>query len=148
MINEKKIITNNIEETYEVGREIASTVKDGGIILLFGDLGSGKTTLVQGAAKALGVKERVNSPTFLIMKQYKYRKMNSAGMLYHIDAYRLNNEREIEELGLAEVFANKGNIVFCEWAEKLGSFLPESYIKIECEFIEGDKRKYLIKEIN
>lgn len=142
---ESTIITKNVEQTLQLGQEIAKKLRGGQTILLYGDLGSGKTTLAQGIAKGLGVKGHVTSPTFLIIKRYALEEREEEEMLYHIDAYRLQGEEDAQGLGLAEIFADKKNIVICEWPERLGRLLPSESLSVYCEFVEENTRKYKIK---
>lgn len=128
----KKFVTKTAEETKLLASKLARKHR-GNIIALMGELGSGKTTFVQGFAKGLGVKEKIISPTFVLIKQYS--------TLYHVDLYRVEN---FQELGLEEILANPNNIVLIEWAEKLTN-LPKNTIKITFEKLEGDKRLITIE---
>ncbi len=121
--------TNCAEETQKIAHKIAKKIKNGAILALIGDLGSGKTTFTQGFAKGLGIKEKVISPTFILMRQYSLPGSPKA-KLFHIDLYRFENIKEIESLGLNEIFSNPKNIILIEWAEKLGKLLPKQAVKI------------------
>lgn len=103
-------------------------------------MGSGKTTFIQGLAKGLGVKQRIISPTFILMRGY-------GGRFYHIDLYRLENnvEQELRNLGIEEIWGKRENIVAIEWAEKVKGMLPKSTIWINFEDLGGDKRRMTIK---
>lgn len=110
------------------------------VVGLYGDLGAGKTTFVQAAAKALGVKETLNSPTFLIMKSYPlpstlYR------LLIHIDAYRLKNSDELRRLRFDELLANPKNLILIEWADKVADLLPKDHTKLHFAFVDDTTRK-------
>lgn len=111
------------------------------IIALYGELGSGKTTFVQGLAKGLGIKRRIISPTFVIVRSYKL----GARSFYHIDLYRIENEREIEGLGIEEVMNDPQNIVAIEWAEKIAKLLPKKRADIYFEYLSENKRKIKIE---
>ena len=113
-------------------------------VCLEGDLGGGKTTFAQGIAEALGIKEAVTSPTFLIMK--KYRAPRKKYSLYHFDCYQIKNSREILDLGWEEIIKEKNNIILIEWAEKIKSILPKNRIRIKFEFVGENERKIEIKE--
>ncbi len=93
------------------------------VIAMTGELGSGKTTYVQERARALGITESVVSPTFVILKIYKIPK-GEFDHLIHIDAYRLENEKELEKLGIKELMADHKNLVMIEWADKVRSLIP------------------------
>jgi len=111
--------------------------KHAAVIALTGDLGSGKTTFVKGFAAGLGIRRRMVSPTFLIIKRYtipegrqtKVKKMHEACLyrfLFHIDAYRLKKPRELLSLGWREIAENPQHLVLIEWAEKVRSLLPKA----------------------
>lgn len=124
----KKFETKSAAETKLLASKFAAK-HSGSIIALTGELGSGKTTFVQGFAKGLGIKEKITSPTFVIIRQYPNN-------FYHVDLYRIDN---FQELGLEEILANPNNIVLIEWAEKIKD-LPKNTIKIIIEKLGGDKR--------
>ena len=120
-------------------------IKNGAKILtLYGELGSGKTTLVQGLAKGLGIPHRIVSPTFIIVRRYKLNLKNYH-WFYHIDLYRISSGVEIADLGLTEIFNQLGNIVTIEWAEKLGSFTSPKRIDIKFIQINEAERKIAIQ---
>ncbi len=105
------------------------------VLGLEGDLGAGKTTFLQGFAKALGIEEVVNSPTFVIMKKFAIPQnvklyKSQYKHFYHLDCYRLENPEEILELGFAEIIANPENIVAIEWPEKIAKLLPKEMVTV------------------
>jgi len=110
-----KLSTKNHEETLALGKELAKHLKPGDIILLFGDLGAGKTTLTQGLCIGLGLNKQayVSSPTFTLMNQYK-----GIHAVNHIDLYRLDTISQIEALGIEENLFSE-DISIIEWSEKL-----------------------------
>lgn len=130
----KVFVTNSFKETQKLGRDFAKILKKGDIVYLYGDLGSGKTTFVQGLAEGLEIKQRIISPTFIIVRSYKL----GVGSFYHIDLYRIESERDLEGLGIEEIINNKNNIVVIEWAEKLKSYLPQKRIDVKF-FYKSDK---------
>jgi len=135
-------VTKSSEETQKLAEQIGENLKGGEILALFGNLGAGKTTFVQGLAKGLGIKERIISPTFVLIRQHKTRDL----VFYHIDLYRLQNLTELKELELEEILNNKDRIVVIEWAEKIRDLLPEKRIDIHFEYIDENKRKITIKK--
>ncbi len=124
------MITKTALETQKYGEKLAIKLKNGGVLCLYGELGAGKTTLVQGLAKGLGIKRRITSPTFIIMRKYEN--------FWHIDLYRLENA---DSLGLPEIFADPKNIVIIEWPEIIKKVLPEHYIKIRIKDLNNDRRQ-------
>jgi len=134
-----EIITQSALETQNLGEKMGRDLKNNPKILcLYGDLGSGKTTFIQGLAKGLGIKKRVISPTFVFMKQYK-------PSFYHVDLYRINKVKEARDLGLQEIFEDKEAIVAIEWAEKIKKILPKKRIDIYFDYISENQRKIRIK---
>lgn len=108
-----------------MARKLASFLKAGDIISLTGDLGAGKTCFVQGLAKGLGIKNRITSPTFNLIKEYKGKIP-----LYHFDIYRLENLSELINLGYEEYFYGQG-ITVIEWGDKIRPLLGSEYLEIE-----------------
>jgi tRNA threonylcarbamoyladenosine biosynthesis protein TsaE len=143
----KRTITTHSEtETAAVGRELAGTVTAGSVVLLYGDLGAGKTAFVKGLAEGLGhSRDDVSSPTFTIMQEYRGGRLP----LFHVDLYRLNDPREIEDLGLDEIAAD--GVLAIEWAEKLDAdarLKPSRYADVAAVRIahaDGDVREIEIR---
>ena len=135
-----EIITKTARETQDLGRKIGSGLKGGEILALTGDLGSGKTTFIQGLAQGLGIKQRIVSPTFILLRKY--------GNFYHVDLYRLegNLDNEIKNIGLPDIWNKKNNIVAIEWAEKIKDLLPSSVTWIKFENLGKDERKIIIEK--
>lgn len=115
-------------ETLALGAALAKGVRPGMVIYLCGDLGAGKTTLARGVLRALGVTERVKSPTFTLVEPY----IISSLYLYHFDFYRFNCSDEWMEAGFREYF-NSGSICLVEWPEKAGGQLPAPDVRIAME---------------
>ncbi|KKU14630.1 tRNA (adenosine(37)-N6)-threonylcarbamoyltransferase complex ATPase subunit type 1 TsaE [Candidatus Wolfebacteria bacterium RIFCSPLOWO2_01_FULL_45_19] len=100
------------------------------VIALEGELGAGKTTFVQGFIKACGISSRVTSPTFLIMRKFQIPNSRFQ-ILFHIDAYRLNNSGELPALGFREILSDPQNIVLIEWADKIKKIIPKNAVWIK-----------------
>jgi len=134
-----KVKTKGPEETRRLARDLASKISKGTTILLYGELGAGKTTFVQGLAEGLGVPEEVyvSSPTFSLINEYPGRQK-----LYHVDLYRLAPE-EVEDLGLPEL-ASQGVMVI-EWAERLPFSFPQEMI-IKFKILSPEERELEIEE--
>ncbi|MCL2208779.1 MAG: tRNA (adenosine(37)-N6)-threonylcarbamoyltransferase complex ATPase subunit type 1 TsaE [Treponema sp.] len=135
-----KLLSKSPEDTVEVGRQIASLLEAGSILALNGNLGSGKTCLAKGIADGLGIKENITSPTYTIVNEYQ----NAAFPFYHIDAYRLNNEKEFEDIGGKEIM-NQGGICVIEWSGKIQKSLPENIINVNLEITGSQTRLILIE---
>ena len=132
------VTTHSEAETADVGRGLAAALTPGSVLLLIGDLGAGKTALVRGLAEGLGVPpEDVSSPTFTLMQEYRGGRVP----LIHVDLYRLNDGREIDELGLEELGLN--SVLAIEWAEKLPRPIADA-IEIRIEHGDGDERRLTV----
>lgn len=140
----KTIITNTSVDTQNLGSDFAKVLESGDVVALYGELGSGKTTFTQGLAKGLGIKNRIISPTFVIVRNYDLGIIN----FYHIDLYRMENIKDLEGLGIEEVINDKNNIVVIEWAEKLQNLLPKKRIDIKFVYEKDDARKIVFGSLN
>lgn len=136
------ILSKSECETIKLGEKIAKQLKLGDLIALSGDLGAGKTTLVKGIAKGLGVKDYryVNSPSFVLVKEYKGRMP-----LFHFDIYRLNNLKDIEDIGYEDYLGRRG-VVVVEWAKKMGRILPKKYLDIVLKIKAPNERLITIRK--
>ncbi len=117
------------------------------ILGLEGDLGGGKTTFLQGFAKGLGIKEKITSPTFVIIKRFHvpYSMFHD---FYHIDCYRIRKSKEIFDLGLKEIISNPRNIVAIEWADRIKKILPKNVLSLKFGFVGKTSRKITIQSKN
>jgi tRNA threonylcarbamoyladenosine biosynthesis protein TsaE len=114
------------------------------VIALQGDLGAGKTTFTQGFARGLGIKRRMASPTFIIMRRFALPR--SSGNIYHIDAYRLKKLDSLEVLGFKEILADPKNVILIEWPEKIKKILPRQTIWLKFQYGKKEnERKITIK---
>lgn len=109
------------------------------VVGLSGDLGSGKTTFVQGVARALGIPDQITSPTFVIMKSYELPASSFKKMI-HIDAYRLESARELEDLRFNELAHDPSNLIFIEWPERVKEILPPGKKELFFAFIDESNR--------
>jgi len=125
-------------------RILKSSLSRAVVIGLIGDLGGGKTTFLQGFAKGLGTKEKILSPTFVIMK--KFSIFNSPfSNFYHFDCYRIEKPKEILELGFKEIISNPKNIICIEWADRIRNMLPLNSLFLIFKMIDEKTRKIIIK---
>jgi tRNA threonylcarbamoyladenosine biosynthesis protein TsaE len=119
------LLTYSVDETHRLAAQLAEQVQKGAVLALFGDLGSGKTTFVQGFAKAAGIAAPVTSPTFTLMHIYRGQRWP----IYHFDFYRLQNVAEAQALGCEEYFDGDG-ISLIEWPERALTLLPPQHWQI------------------
>jgi tRNA threonylcarbamoyladenosine biosynthesis protein TsaE len=138
----QEYITHSADETIALGRKLAATLKSARMVILRGDLGAGKTTLVKGVAEGLQAasQEDVTSPTFTLIHEYRGPEVN----LYHVDLYRIETERELATLGLDELFAEEGNLVALEWGEKFPRMMKECDVEIRIERVGEFQRKLTV----
>lgn len=143
----QRYISRSENETRQIAAELVKMVRQthrkNNVVALIGELGSGKTTFVQGFAQGLGIKEKIISPTFVLIRQHQIPK--SSNILYHIDLYRLENIKDILHLGIKEILDNPNNIVLIEWAEKTQKLLSKSTIWISIKVIKENIRQISIK---
>src|ERR1700732_4249979 len=137
----RELTTQSAEETIAFGRTLTELLSPPKLVLLRGDLGAGKTTLVKGIAAGFGAAEEddVTSPTFTLVHEYRGPRAN----LYHIDLYRVDTQRELETLGLDDLRA-EGSTLLIEWGEKFSRFLRERDVEISLERQSENQRKIRI----
>ena len=125
------------EETKTIGRKLGKLLRSGEVVCLYGELGAGKTCLVQGLAQGLKVREEeIKSPTFVLIREYEGELP-----VYHFDLFRLSNSQELEELGYEEYFYGRG-VTLIEWADRLGECLPSRRIDINLSII-GEQERHI-----
>ena len=166
----QKFRLSSLDDTQKLAQKIAKTLKGGEVLALTGSLGSGKTTFTQLLARALGVKRRVRSPSFIVLQTFETNtkvriqnskvKMHPASfklrgaknaklqgkttslLLCHVDAYRLNDLSEIEALGLYDYLGKPDTVTVIEWAEKIRSVLPRHALWINVTILRDDQRQF------
>ena len=138
-MTELNYTTHSAEETIALGREFAPKLREMRMVILHGDLGAGKTTLVKGIAEALNAaaQDDVTSPTFTLIHEYRGPEV----ALFHVDLYRIDTEREFNTLGLDELLAEEGNLVMIEWGEKFPRLMAECDAEVKIERLADTKRK-------
>ena len=129
------VTTNSPKETFEYGKKLAAKLSGGDILLLSGELGAGKTSLVKGLAVGLGIKNKITSPTFALMNVYEVQSQKSkVKSLVHIDTYRLKDEKELLEIGAEAYLGQPDTICAIEWPEKIADLLKNkktTFISLE-----------------
>ena len=133
----KTFHTRSAEETTDLGRQLAAELKPGSVVLLRGDLGAGKTTMVKGIAEGFKAAkaDAVTSPTFTLIHEYRGPEVT----LYHIDLYRIDTQRELDTLALDDLM-EPNTILLIEWGEKFERFRKERDVEIAIEQKGGDER--------
>ena len=141
-----KRVSKNIEDTEQIAKifleeilNLKESNKGAFVVGLSGDLGAGKTAFTQAISKHLGIKNKILSPTFVIMKKYEL-KNKKYDFLFHLDAYRLKNEKELLHLGWEEIISDRKNLVLIEWPENVSKIMPKNtkYIHIS-DLKNGEK---------
>ena len=161
-------ISKNIKETEKIAERFLSKLKlsnKATVVGLYGDLGAGKTAFVQAVGRILGIKRKVNSPTYVIMKNYEISQKKASkdfrsralasscpqenflalsfyNKLIHIDTYRLKNEKELLHLGWEEIIESPENLIFIEWPERVIKAMPKKHHKIEISHTKEGHRKF------
>jgi tRNA threonylcarbamoyladenosine biosynthesis protein TsaE len=137
----RTIVTSSEADTAEAGRELASGLSAGSVVLLFGDLGAGKTAFVRGLADGLGINpDEVSSPTFALMQEYRGGRLP----LFHVDLYRLDDPREVDDLGLDEIAA--AGVLTIEWADKLPD-PPSDGVRVTIEHTGETERRISVASL-
>jgi len=150
------VISKNVKETGKIAAILVKKIgakkgkRTAVILALEGELGAGKTVFVKAFAKALGIKSKITSPTFVILKKYSIPKpvphtpYPVPYFLYHIDAYRLRDHRNLVAMGIKEILADPQNIVLIEWSDRVQKILPKKHIKIHIDHVDEKTRKIRI----
>ena len=141
-VTDREFLTRSTEETIARGREIGAQLKPPALVLLTGELGAGKTTLTKGIANGLGAAEvdEVTSPTFTLVHRYE-----RATRVYHVDLYRIGGVRDLETLGLEDVFSEHA-VVIVEWPDRLTLRTDWPVVRIELEHVSEDTRRIRVTD--
>ena len=140
----EEVITRSAEETTSWGRQFAARLQAPIVVLLSGELGSGKTTLTKGIVSGLGAasEEEVTSPTFTLVHVYG-QAQRAVSKVYHVDLYRIENFHDFETLGMEDVFEQPG-VLIVEWAERFPLKSPWPQIRVRLEHLDGDRRRLTV----
>jgi len=137
--------THSPDETQALGQALGATLKPGAVVAFRGDLGSGKTCMIQGICQAFQVHDYVTSPTFILIHEYGGKRAERPVPIYHFDLYRLNGEEDLEALGAEEYFYGDG-VCLVEWAERAGGLLPLDRVDVALEY-GGDELRQITVEL-
>ena len=139
-------VTHSAEQTRRFGRQLARHLRGGEVIALIGDLGAGKTVLVKGMAVGLGIKHRVSSPTFVLMRVYPVQPHKTIRRFVHVDAYRVRHAAELLEIGLVDYLGQPDTVTVIEWADRVREILPHKTIRVQMEHGKSfNQRKLTVK---
>ena len=144
--SEESIVSQSAAETQDLGIRLAAQLKPGDTVALDGDLGAGKTCMIQGICRGLQVSDWVNSPTFILINEYTGHLDGVAVPIYHFDLYRIRSTVDLEELGADEYFSG-GGICLVEWANKGGPLLPLRRREVFLEWVGEDERRVTIRHL-
>lgn len=135
------LIARTVDDTRQIGKELGGLVHPGAVICLVGDLGSGKTTFVQGLARGLDVPQEyyVTSPSYTLVNEYPGRLP-----LYHLDLYRLSDSEDVWDIGIEDILAARG-VVAIEWPDRLPAGLIDGFIRIEMTRCDDDGRHVMVQ---
>lgn len=145
---QKEYIVNSLKETEELSKKISKSIKCGDCILLYGEIGAGKTTFTKFLLENLGVKSIVSSPTFTLLNEY-----TGKFPVYHFDMYRIGSSEELYELGFEDYIDSKNSkfvetgLTLIEWPDNVKDILPKDRIEIEILKLGDSARKFIIKNL-
>ena len=140
-----KVTTYSAEQTEEIAQNLVKKLNPGDSICLFGDLGAGKTIFSKGIAKGLGVKERIISPTFALVREHEIDGSSTIKKLYHLDLYRVETKEEVYSIGIDDILSDTQSIVIIEWAERLGDQIPKKCIRVHIDHKKDNTRTITIQ---
>jgi tRNA threonylcarbamoyladenosine biosynthesis protein TsaE len=141
-------VSESTEQTRELGAALGRLLGPGDVVLLHGDLGSGKTTLTQGIAQGLSVREYVQSPTFTLVAEHDGRTADGVPVrLYHLDLYRLEGEDDLRSFGWDQYLAPVDGVTVVEWPERAGTWLPEEYLLVRLQVAGPDRRRIDVEAV-
>ena len=132
-------ISHSPGETESLGETWGRTARKGLVIALSGDLGAGKTQLVKGIARALGITQKIQSPTFALINEYSSGRLP----LFHLDLYRLESTEQLTNLGWDEIVSSRA-LVLIEWPERAGSRLPDDHLPIDLDYVPDDPARRIL----
>jgi tRNA threonylcarbamoyladenosine biosynthesis protein TsaE len=132
-------ISHSVGQTIRIGQRLGELLQAGDLVLLLGDFGSGKTHLVKGIVQGLGSADLVNSPSFVLINEYRAGPRHRHMPIYHVDLYRIDDPGELAGIGLEEAWAGDG-VTLIEWAERAEGWLPQEHLAIHLRHLSDTKR--------
>ena len=137
--HELDFITHSVAQTIRIGQRLGELLRSGDLILLLGDFGSGKTHFIKGVAQGLGSADLVNSPSFVLINEYRAGPPHGRMPIYHADLYRIEDAAELAGIGLDEAWSSSG-VCLIEWAERAQDWLPHDHLAVHLRFLSDTKR--------
>lgn len=137
---EKIVISESPEETIQVAMDLGRRLREGEVVALVGELGTGKTTFVKGLARSFFIPEEVLSPSFLLARTYRGKRV-----LHHLDLYRVRSVEELLEVGLTDLLPPEEGVTVVEWADRFPAIIPKEAVWVFLEHAGGDRRKITIR---
>lgn len=138
------VLTDSAENTKLFANKIAQNLKGSDVVLLWGDLGTGKTTFTQGLGQYFGI-HRMTSPTYVLLNQYRVKNHSTIKTFYHFDLYRLENVEQLRSVNFDEITTDKDGLTVLEWPERLEGNIPKCSINIKFSLIFDNKREITIQ---
>lgn len=137
--HELDFISHSVAQTIRIGQRLGELLQPGDLLLLLGDVGSGKTHLSKGIAQGLGSSDLVNSPSFVMINEYRAGAAHRRMPIYHADLYRIEDPNELVGIGLEETWAGDG-VCLIEWAERAQGWLPQDHLAVHLRYLSDTKR--------
>ena len=132
-------ISHSVAQTIRVGQRLGELLRRGDLVVLLGDFGSGKTQLIKGIAQGLGSTDLVNSPSFVLINEYRAGARHQHMPIYHADLYRIEDQAELAGIGLEEAWSGDG-VCLIEWADRAQGWLPQEHLAIHLQYLNDTKR--------
>jgi tRNA threonylcarbamoyladenosine biosynthesis protein TsaE len=137
-----KYVSGSEKDTFNFAKKFARSLKGGKVIGLIGDLGAGKTVFAKGLASGLGIRQKITSPTFVLMRVYPIKKKDIKNLV-HIDAYRLKSTADLEAIGAEEYMNDPEAIVLIEWADRVVEIMPKNVTLITIKTDKGEQKRII-----
>src|SRR4051812_37256485 len=132
-------ISHSATQTIRIGQRLGELMQQGDLVVLLGDFGTGKTHLIKGIAQGLGATNLVNSPSFVLINEYRAGPQHGGMPIYHADLYRIESPDDLAGIGIEEAWSGVG-VCLIEWAEQAGDWLPQEHLAIQLQHLSETKR--------
>ena len=132
-------ISHSAAQTIRIGQRLGELLRQGDLVVLLGDFGTGKTHLIKGVARGLGSADLVNSPSFVLINEYLAGEQHGSMPIFHVDLYRIEDPDELTNIGIEDAWSGDG-VCLIEWAEQAGERLPQAHLAIYLQHLSETKR--------